>query len=174
MVKYSTSVIFISIALLVTTSEVEYGEFDLRVVSYEVCKAPKKINCCDVTAYTYDNIWIKYDVTTKENMTAIKALFVGSLNNKELIRFRVNDMCTHIFFKPLVLAAFNLTDSCGVFKGHHAFRIDVRATTRNLYGGKFMYGNWSYRVSFFNDKCNLHCGIMKLAVTPKKKIEALF
>ncbi|CAH0702308.1 unnamed protein product [Spodoptera exigua] len=50
-------------------------------------------------------------------MTAIKALFVGSLNNKELIRFRVNDMCTHIFFKPLVLAAFNLTDSCGVFKG---------------------------------------------------------
>ncbi|KAF9815461.1 hypothetical protein SFRURICE_017418 [Spodoptera frugiperda] len=55
-------------------------------------------------------------------------------------------------------------------------RVRVDATSRHPKSLRWqvMYGKSSYKVSFFNDKCNLHCGLMRLAVTPRNKIEALF
>ncbi|XP_062527588.1 uncharacterized protein LOC134199899 [Bombyx mori] len=112
---------------------------------------------------------LSYDIFVKSSFKLTVGRIVATSNGKEMVKFHMREPCDHFLIKHLFRINMNITKDCTVKKEHYIFKIDLEDLTENYFGGKYFYGNWTFRSVFAGSECNLLCTITELIMTPKKR-----
>ncbi|XP_045494826.1 uncharacterized protein LOC123693680, partial [Colias croceus] len=145
------------------------GEFSLHVKEVELCKGPKRKDCCVISAkMSTDEVNLLYDIVIKKDVIPTRGKVVATINGQPLIRLQMKNPCDHLFMKPLFQAILNVTQQCVFVKGTYHLSINIENVAQKYYGGMFLYGNLTFKSMFYNDECNFSCTVIQVEFKPKK------
>ncbi|XP_022113683.2 uncharacterized protein LOC110992254 [Pieris rapae] len=144
-----------------------YGTFSVHVKDFQLCKGPKRRDCCDIKAKMLNDVDLSYDIVIKEDIIPTRGKVYASVNGKSVIRLQMKKPCDHLFMKPLFQALLNVTDDCTFRKGKHHIQVNLDTVAQKYYGGMFLYGNITFKSVYYNDKCNLSCSVLQVELLPK-------
>ncbi|XP_038214611.1 uncharacterized protein LOC119834342, partial [Zerene cesonia] len=144
------------------------GEFSLKVKHVDLCKGPKRKDCCEISASLENEVNLLYDIVIKEDVIPTRGKIVATINGQPLIRLQMKKPCDHLFMKPLFQAILNVTQQCVFIKGTYHLSINLENVAQKYYGGMFLFGNLTFKSMFYNDQCNFSCTVVQVEFVPKK------
>ncbi|XP_047530445.1 uncharacterized protein LOC125066421 [Vanessa atalanta] len=153
---------------LKATVVAEIGEFSLKIIKFNVCKGPKRIDCTNLTTSILNETNLIINLEIKKNLTVNRGKIVSLVNNKPLVRLQMKNPCDHLFMKTMFQTILNITQNCIFIKSKKFLNVDIDEIAKNYYGGMFLYGNITFKSVFYNDECNFSCTVAEVALSPRK------
>ncbi|XP_063546734.1 uncharacterized protein LOC134754141 [Cydia strobilella] len=146
-----------------------HGPFQLHISKFDVCQGPKNKNCTYLapSGTVISNGKLVTNVTVLENTTPSKGKILALSNGKELLRLQMNNPCEHLFLRPLLEKMFKVSKNCMILKGDYNIKINVQEMVDDYFGGKFFYGDMSFKTIFYGNDCNFSCSNLFLTIIPK-------
>ncbi|XP_041984089.1 uncharacterized protein LOC121736768 [Aricia agestis] len=142
------------------------GKFKLKILRLNLCKGPKRLDCCKISANVVNSTHLDYTIEIVKTNIPNRGKVSITMNKQPLLRLQMKKPCDHLYMKGLFQTILNATQRCEFQKGKYHIDIDIDDVAKAYYGGEFLYGNMTFKSVFYNDECNFSCTEIDANFTP--------